>query len=289
MADFNDFLTGATYGAGAGASFGPWGLIAGGIGGGLIGLLGKKNEPEKTPEYTNPYESQINYGIERQMNSHLGRDQAGVSAGILRNQASDAFESLQANPAFSDNPAEASEAYNKLQREAGKGIQSAYLEGSRIDEATQAQGLQAASEQSRLKQQDFQFRTQMDAANKANEGPSALEQLLYTAGSYGLGSVIAGAGGAPKPTEAAPPTPEQTMNTAIESGGLRSPNRNRDFRTLSSTSMPGGPALAMPGQANLSRGFQYPQNNLLSPQGAGIDASSFYGRNRTLSQLLMGR
>lgn len=285
---FEDFLSGAGMGASAGSAAGLPGLLIGGLGGGLLSGFAGGNEKPKTPEYVNPYESQINYNIDRQMNSTLGRQAAGINAGILRNQANDAFEQFSANPAFSDNPAEAAEAYNKVQREAGRGIQSAYIEGARQDESTRNMGLQNAADQARLKQQDFQFRTQLDA-QQANQ-TTPLQQLLLTAGSYGLGTLI---GNASQPATVEPQVETPLMKAQAESGiklGDKpvAPNRS-PFRgalspqTLSSTIAP--PQLQMGGT-----GLKVPQAS-----GPTSDAFDFYNtgglfsRGRTLSDILMSR
>lgn len=187
MADFGDFLSGAGSGALAGfGAGGPLGAAVGGIGGGLISLFSQKNKPQE--HISDPYQGQIDAGINSLMSSHAGAQIAQNQAAGYRRDARAAFDSIQSNPGISGNANVMNAAYNKTQLAAADASTNAAAHGALIDQQARTQGLQLAHSRSG---QQLQMQQYNNAIDQANQQPNFFQQILQSSVSSLAGRGIA--------------------------------------------------------------------------------------------------
>lgn len=247
MGDFGDFASGAGTGALAGSSILPgWGTAIGGVAGGLLGLFTDKSPGLK--KMSNPYQGQIDAGINRLMSSHTGAQMAQNAAAGYRRDARAAFDTYQSNPGVSGNASVMSALYNKTQSTAADAITNANVQGVRADEQTHAQGLSAAQGAAAQSQSQQQYNNYVD---QMNNRPGPMQQMLMQTLSSAAGSGLAklaggGGGGGEAPTDGSGGSGLQTGIQGALGGDIGA----------------GGRSMALPSQPNQM------------PQGIGVLGSS---------------
>lgn len=183
MADFGDIASGAGSGALTGFSIGgPWGAAIGGVAGGLLSAFSPK---QKQQEYHNPYELQIEAGIDRLLNSQTGAQTAQRQGAAIQEQGRDAYSAIQSNTGVSGNAAVMASAYNKVGRGVSEGVTGANLAGARVDQDRQAQGLQLQMSQSQNKFGESQYN---QGIRNANNQPGFFQTLLQSSLAQGTGT-----------------------------------------------------------------------------------------------------
>lgn len=200
MANWGAAGGGLVTGAEAGANFGPWGAAIGGVAGGLLGLLTPEQQLMK--KMTNPYQGQIDAGINKLMESHTGAQMAQNASAGYRRDARAQFDALQGNPAMAGNANVMSALYNKAQSTAAEAITNANVQGANVDQQAHARGLSMEMQNAGQNQQMQSYNNQVDVANQR---PGFFQQILQQSIGTLAGSGVAkmtgggGADGAPNP------------------------------------------------------------------------------------------
>lgn len=173
MANWGAAGGGLVTGAEAGANFGPWGAAIGGVAGGLLGLLTPEQQLMK--KMTNPYQGQIDAGINKLMESHTGAQMAQNASAGYRRDARAQFDALQGNPAMAGNANVMSALYNKAQSTAAEAITNANVQGAHVDQDARARGLSMEMQNAGANMNMQNYNNQVDVANSR---PGFFQQIL---------------------------------------------------------------------------------------------------------------
>lgn len=96
MVDFGNIASGALSGGAAGSTFGPFGTAIGAVGGGILGLFGKKKKKKKLSTFDD--EQQRLYGD--YVKGLRGQGEFSDLYNFDAGQANDVFDKTVANPAY---------------------------------------------------------------------------------------------------------------------------------------------------------------------------------------------
>ncbi|MBU6231354.1 hypothetical protein KGP36_01695 [Patescibacteria group bacterium] len=193
MANWGAAGEGALGGAATGAEIGS--IVPGigtAIGAGVGGLIGgaaglfSNSSGDSLGNPPNPYSGLEQGVINEELNSHVGKDTAAHTAGMIENEANKAQADLASNPRFSSNASVQAANANQIQRTAENSMIGANLKGAEMDQTARQAGLAAAQKQNAF---DWDtWKAQQDYLHQ----PSALSTIF----AQSLGSFAGGAGAA---------------------------------------------------------------------------------------------